>query len=293
MEWLQEKNKSDRLENGQIQFNVFAKGENLQLSLDNVNWFGPARKNGLEHEFEIKIDGSQEGQNFWVKEWGYLKCPPKNVTKSETVSYQAQAPNRVADNNIGLVGYKYGSSMISENAQISEGEFIFNFKGESGVNYPTPYKKEDNVIWGLDDLVAIHLPTHSVSTVWGDKTPSKVKLELSRNDSNIFELYDTKGGYHGNALAVGETPGQHLRGNNHPDDGNRWIKYGPAKIFIQNIGERHIVFEIACTSSGTKFKKTIEPGKSFVKEFDFVKLPTNTDSYKLNCNYMNDYNKYL
>lgn len=290
MRWVQEKNTSKRLANNDIQFNVFAEGENLQLSLDDKTWIKPKQSSGNIHEFEIITKADQQGQNFWIKEWGYLQAPAAN---QEVSTPRAEVPSQSDSNSVGIVGYKYGSSMVSENQQIPEGEFVFNFKGEPGVNYPAPYTKSDNPVWGLDDLVAIHLPTHSVSTVWGDKTPAKVNLKITRNNDTIFELYDTKGGYHGNALAIGETPGQHLRGNNHPDDANRWIKYGPADIFIQNIGERHIIFEIASTSSGIKFKKTIPPGVSYDHVFDFVKLPSASDSYKINCNYMNDYKNYI
>ena len=75
MKWIQEKNKSTDLGDS-VRFELYAEGEGLRLSIDNINWIEPSEVKEFEHKFDITIKKeSKVGQAFWIKEWGYLQFP--------------------------------------------------------------------------------------------------------------------------------------------------------------------------------------------------------------------------
>jgi hypothetical protein len=74
MKWRQDLNEVEDLGN-KVRFKVFAEAQNpIAFSLDNQNFMNPnTNKNGVQG-FEITID-KVGGQNFWVREIGFLKNP--------------------------------------------------------------------------------------------------------------------------------------------------------------------------------------------------------------------------
>jgi hypothetical protein len=75
MRWIQEKNKSTDLGDS-VRFELYAEGEGLKLSIDNVSWIDPVEVKDKEHVFDITVKKeSKVGQDFWIKEWGYLGFP--------------------------------------------------------------------------------------------------------------------------------------------------------------------------------------------------------------------------
>jgi hypothetical protein len=82
MNWIQEKNTSEDLGDS-IKFELYAYGEGLRISIDEINWINPTQVIDKEHKFDITVrkDG-KIGQDFWIKEWGYLRFPSE-VPKPE------------------------------------------------------------------------------------------------------------------------------------------------------------------------------------------------------------------
>ena len=77
MKWIEEKNKSTDL-GDLVRFELYAEGEGLRLSIDNINWIEPSEVKEKEHKFDITVKKeSKVGQDFWIKEWGYLQFPEK------------------------------------------------------------------------------------------------------------------------------------------------------------------------------------------------------------------------
>jgi hypothetical protein len=92
MKWIQEKNKSTDLGDS-VRFELYAEGEGLNLSLDNISWINPTEVKDKEHKFDITVKKeSKVGQDFWIKEWGYLGFPSTiEVPKPElNDEYKAQ-----------------------------------------------------------------------------------------------------------------------------------------------------------------------------------------------------------
>lgn len=75
MNWIQEKNTSKDLGES-VKFELYAYGEGLRISIDEINWISPTQVIDKEHKFDITVrkDG-KIGQDFWLKEWGYLSFP--------------------------------------------------------------------------------------------------------------------------------------------------------------------------------------------------------------------------
>jgi hypothetical protein len=100
MNWIQEKNTSKDLGDS-VKFELFAYGEGLKLSTDNSNWINPSQVIGMEHKFDVTVrkDG-KTGQDFWVKEWGYLSFPNSpapdfnNEYKSKFLGYGSWMENQ-------------------------------------------------------------------------------------------------------------------------------------------------------------------------------------------------------
>ena len=96
----------------------------------------------------------------------------------------------------------------------------------------------------------------------------------------VWYLNDTKSGWHPSTK-------DHLRGNNHPDDANRWLKYGKYKLWIKNnsTDKRAIQNILFGTARGTQFfEYDLKPGHEFTFDLNLMPLPDEYDFYKLNCN---------
>jgi len=92
MKWVEEKNKSTDLGDS-IKFELYAEGEGLKLSIDNINWIEPVEIKNKEHKFEITVKKeSKVGQDFWIKEWGYLQFPtqPEVSNPELTCEYKSK-----------------------------------------------------------------------------------------------------------------------------------------------------------------------------------------------------------
>ena len=92
MKWVEEKNKSTDLGDS-IKFELYAEGEGLKLSIDNINWINPVEIKNKEHKFEITVKKeSKVGQDFWIKEWGYLQFPtqPEVSNPELTCEYKSK-----------------------------------------------------------------------------------------------------------------------------------------------------------------------------------------------------------
>lgn len=90
MKWLEEKNKITDLGDS-VKFELYAEGENLKLSIDNINWIEPSEVKNKEYKFDITVKKeSKVGQDFWIKEWGYLQFPKSELDceyKSKFLGY--------------------------------------------------------------------------------------------------------------------------------------------------------------------------------------------------------------
>jgi hypothetical protein len=315
MKWLQDLNETEILANGFVRFKVFAEGEGLSVSLDNRNFIEPnINKNGVPgfqfdvnpNDIPLNVNG-QRLQNFWVKEWGCLLVPEKIENqelpeRENPIAIEPQKPNniQVVDSNAGFyniwskgcVGYKYGSDYWTLLNELDGGESKFEFYGQD-VEYPLPYTYDGGFRQCTDDLVAIHLPSHSVTAIWGHKE-ARAKIEIKmydEQDNLVFHLFDTKGGLHPVANANGSEIGNSQRGNNHPDNCCRWIKYGVYRIVFTNHSEKteNDNFIINCKvedTAGVLYRGYfLNCGESFETNINFNKLDSQFQGYKLNCNY--------
>jgi hypothetical protein len=145
---------------------------------------------------------------------------------------------------LGWQGYRYGSdywtylhNINSQNSIISEGISAFRFYGQKGTNYP-----ELNINGGINNIagkvdingikyIGVDFPTHSITYHGSEK--SKVYMKLIEFENNaegnvIWELCDTIGGF-GYTSDYGP-----IRDNNHPDNGNRYVKMMKYKLIYQN-----------------------------------------------------------
>lgn len=318
MKWLQNLNETKILESGMVQFDVFAEGEGLEVSLDNITFISPNIEKDGHKGFRFwvnpkSVKASDQGiklQNFWVKEWGCLKVP-ENIQNQELpereklTPLELQKPTniQVVDDNSGLmdlwskgcVGYAYGSDYWKELNELDGGESKFEFHGQIGVNYPKPYTQNDtNRPQATDELVSIHLPSHSVTAIWGYKhARAGILIEIyDENNEMVFNLYDSKGGLHPIANAIGENIGKAQRGNNHPDNCNRWIKYGVYKFRFINLSEftDKDNFALTCkiedTQGNVYFSRVINPREQISAIIDIKPLSSKGHGYKLNCNYL-------
>lgn len=176
----------------------------------------------------------------------------------------------------GQVGLKYGSSYDAELSQLSDGVSSFVFSGQD-VNYPEFNSK----VQATDVLSQISLPTHSIINFAGTDFVSAIEMRLIDEAGNeVWYLRDTKGGYHPciNQMDCNSK----LRGNNHPDDANRWIKKGNYELFVNNIStDKRAVqkIEFSGNGGGIVFEENLKAGDNKV-----FRLNIGSDSYKINCN---------
>ena len=206
------------------------------------------------------------------------------ITKPNTLPIVVVAPPSIKW-DMGSVGYSYGSdywSLLSERESIS-GTSVFDFQGQPDYNYPkirtTKYDGEQlSGKW-----VPIHLPSHSTtaSEIGGnERIISMVSIEMFDSSGLlVWKLYDTKGGFH-------DKFGAGLRGNNHPDNCQRWIKQDIYNVTIQNISEDpRVVQEFEWSNSEVLIKEKIYKGEKKTFILDMRNLKNTWNAWKLNCNY--------
>lgn len=182
------------------------------------------------------------------------------------------------DWSIGQYRNRYGSSYEREKSEVTGGEANFNFYGQN-VNYPA----FGTVKPSTEELVVMAFPSHSVVSFFGTDFVSSVEMKLTdQYGTVVWYLNDTKGGYHSVLKA-------NSRGNNHPDDSNRWLRYGKYQLWIKNnsTDKRAVQNFLFMTEKGAKFiDQDIQPGQEVTFELDIRKMADEYDVYKLNCNVM-------
>lgn len=203
------------------------------------------------------------------------------ITQAEPQKPEGK-PNTRPNNNfwsIGQVGDVYGSKYDNELQQIKYGVSIFRFNGQN-VDYP----KYNSGLQSTDQLSIIDLPTHSIINYAGTDFVSMIEMSLiDEAGTEVWYLYDTRGGYH--PCITGKDCDSKLRGNNHPDDANRWIKNGKYKLKVKNISNdpRAIQrIDFGTTIVGDYFQHELKIGEE--KEFELNINRLEKGFYKLNCN---------
>jgi hypothetical protein len=187
--------------------------------------------------------------------------------------------------NIGLVGYNYGSdywALLSEREAIS-GESVFDFRGQPDYNYPQIRATKFNGEQEYGQWVPIHLPSHSTTAaeVGGqERIISMISIEMfDSSGALVWKLYDTKGGFHGKF-------GGDLRGNNHPDNCQRWIKRDIYTVKIKNISQDdRVVQGFEWSNSEVLIYEKIYKGEEKTFTLDMRNLKNGWNAWKLNCNY--------
>jgi hypothetical protein len=136
MNWIQEKNTSKDLGDS-IKFELYAYGEGLRISIDEINWINPTQVIDKEHKFDVTVrkDG-KIGQDFWIKEWGYLRFP------SEVPKPEVPAPDINIEYKSQFLGY--GSWMENQKEVLERFKSIYcsfihsDFKDKSLVRCEFP-----------------------------------------------------------------------------------------------------------------------------------------------------------
>lgn len=183
-----------------------------------------------------------------------------------------------SDWNKGQYKVLYGANYQREKEELSNGEAQFDFYGQNGIEYP---------VFGTDkpstsDAIVMAFPTHSIVNFAGTDFVSAIEMKLIEveTDQVVWHLLDTKGGYHP-ALRT------NARGNNHPDDANRWLKHGRYKLWVKNLStDARAVQTISfSTTKGIEyFSYPLSPGNENTYDLGIYKLGDEFDMYKLNCN---------
>lgn len=299
-QWKPEKNKA--IANGsETRFEVYYENAS-EYSLNGIDWEAPNLP-GNGYAVNIKNNGS--GQVFFARKYevGYLLHPKATSPLAETSDrpgggnkslppVEVLKPNveaKLKNSNIGLVGVFYNSNSKALAMELDGGEWSFEFYGNAGVdNYPALRAASDPMVMQKGDLVAIHLPTHSVVNKWGS-APARSNVIMKLYDASgalVWQLYDTKSGYHPNAFGYN---GQAKRGNNHPDDACRWILKGKYRLYYKNISTEAALVQDAWFGTarvGTaRITQKVKPGEEVWFDLDMSVLNDRSDSFKINCNY--------
>lgn len=176
----------------------------------------------------------------------------------------------------GLYKVLYGSNYQREKAELPGGEATFNFYGQNMVYPPFGTEKPST-----NEAVVMAFPTHSIINFAGVDFVSAIHMKLTdENNTLVWELLDTKGGYH--AVLKGNA-----RGNNHTDDANRWIRYGRYKLWVKNLSTdaRAVQTITFGTTKGIeRFTHYLSADQEETFDLNINQLVDAYDLYKLNCN---------
>lgn len=206
---------------------------------------------------------------------GRLGLPPITVGKIEQTSGWEK----------GQFRRQYGTSFNDYLNEVFGGDAVFDFRGQN-INYPS-YGSTDKA--GLADMVVVDFPTHSIVNVYGADFKSMIEMSLYDMDNNlVWRLLDTKGGYH--PCNFGNNCENKLRGNNHPDDSARWLKYGHYYLTVKNLSsDKRAIQSILWGTTYNKkfFEYDIDPGGLQTFDLYVDRLDNDFEQYKLNCNVYN------
>jgi hypothetical protein len=280
MRWRADLNESHNLPNGQVRMLEFAEGENLELTFDNkATWIKPnCEKEGVKG-FDITFDrNGRKGIDFGIFERGYSEFPHEEIEQAIEESPQP------TDWMLGQHKGQYGTSYFGFIDEVGGGESFFDFKGQN-VSYPDFQTTEKRV---TEDLVVVGFPTHSIVNYAGTDFVSSIEYWLIDEEGNtVIHVKDTKGGYH--PCTFGVPCNAKLRGNNHPDDSNRWIKQGNYRLRVRNLSTNPRAIQrlhLISVRDDIVFLDVNIPPNSEPIDFEvrFDRLNDEFNSYKLNCN---------
>lgn len=182
----------------------------------------------------------------------------------------------------GQYRVQYGTTYNDYIMQLAGGSAVFDFLGQDVV-YPAFNSTSKP---STDELVVVDFPTHSIINYAGTDFRSAIEMRLyDMNNKLIWYLNDSKSGYH--PCVTGKDCDTQLRGNNHPDDAARWLKYGHYYLTVNNqSSDKRAVQSIWWgTTSGIQFfDYDIEAGGLQTFDLYVNKLGNEYDAYKLNCN---------
>lgn len=230
----------------------------------------------------LQLDGFAHTQNLTNDLFLLAALPPGSTPvvspQPEPAPVLPTQPPSSGNWGLGQYRNRYGSNYEREKSEVAGGEASFNFYGQN-VNYPQYGTSQPST----DELVVMAFPTHSVVSYYGTDFVSAVEAKLTDQDGNVvWYLNDTKGGYHPGLKA-------NARGNNHPDDANRWIKYGKYQLWVRNksTDPKAVQKFLFATEKGTTFvDQDLGPGQEASFELDIRKMADKFDVYKINCNVM-------
>jgi hypothetical protein len=220
----------------------------------------------------IELSGFEKQQELTTNIFDLLPKETVNVPQPQptTISIPDWLPGP------GQYKVLYGSNYQREKAELPGGKATFNFYGQN-ITYP-PFGTEKP---SSDEAVVMAFPTHSIINFAGLDFVSSIHMKLTDENNNlVWELLDTKGGYH----AVLK---DNARGNNHPDDANRWIRYGRYKLWVKNLSTdaRAVQTITFGTTKGIeRFTHYLLAGMEETFDLNIIQLVDAYDLYKLNCN---------
>jgi hypothetical protein len=198
-----------------------------------------------------------------------------------------QYPNSPSDANYGIVGWvNYGTDYDNIKNEISGGSTRFDFYGNSnGQSYPTGLKNGN----GYETM---SFSTHSI-TQKNELTNLVSMCRYKITDSQgkvVMFVEDTRGGFHPchnnpNCNSV-------LRGNNHPDDSNRYLAEGNYTIEYSNITnhstnmpQRLQLWYQDQNTLEYKINEVVNNGETVTRNFSITNTNSTPNAYfKLNSN---------
>lgn len=190
-----------------------------------------------------------------------------------------------SNTELGIVGWlHYGTDYETLRNEISTGNATFWFYGKSnGQGYPTGQKNGNG-------YETVCLTTHSITSLSGKMgVVSKCRYKIKDNLGNLIVLVDdTKGGFHPAHY------GDNKRGNNHPDDANRYLPNGTYTLEYDNISDdsgtvpQKVVFFRQHEGNTFEYQinETVNKGESTTRTFTISDTGAEANViYKLNNNF--------
>ena len=284
MIWRQDLQETIPTGNGGVKFRVFAQEFDMRLTVDNGGTYRrpTLSKDGCDG-WEIETNGDGVWMNILLG--GYLKNPffgneEKVIEKviEKPVEYLPQNNDWLKGQYKGSLNSYYRDYLV----EVGGGESIFDFKGQD-VQYPD---FETTTYTCTNDFVLMRFASHSIVNFKGTGVLSKIEYSLiDENGREVLHVKDTKGGWH--PCTNSSDCSAKLRGNNHPDDCNRWLKIGKYRLKIKNLSDNNdAVQKIQVTDNEYRIifvDENLSAGQEKEFEFNLTKLGA-YNSYKINCN---------